>query len=59
MDREAVAMCGQCLQRGLDLIRKAVNMYQKFNKRVMICGDCYRPILRLDTHLEIRETWPG
>lgn len=54
MDKEAVAMCEPCLTRGLDVVRKAVHMYQQFNKRVMICGDCYRPILRLETHLEIR-----
>jgi formate-dependent nitrite reductase cytochrome c552 subunit len=54
MDRQPVIMCNQCLQRGLDLVRKAINMYQRFNKRVMICGDCHRPILNLSTHVEIR-----
>lgn len=55
MDKEAVHMCGDCLQRGLDLIRKTVKMYQRLNKRILICGDCHRPVLTLETHLEIRE----
>ena len=54
MDKDAVLMCKQCLERGLDVVRKAVHMYQRFNKKVMICGDCYRPILHLETHVEIR-----
>lgn len=54
MDKDAVAMCEQCLTRGLDVVRKAVHMYQRFNHKIMICGDCYRPILHLETHLEIR-----
>ena len=55
MDKTAVQMCTPCLQRGLDVIRKMVRMHQKYAKRVCICGDCYRPLLTLETHLEIRE----
>jgi hypothetical protein len=54
MDREPVLMCDDCLKRGLDLVTKLVRMYQRYNKKVMICGDCYRPILTLETHLEIK-----
>ncbi len=53
-DKEPVALCEPCLARGLDVIRKYVQMYQRLNKRIMVCGDCYRPILTLETHLEIR-----
>lgn len=53
-DKEAVVLCDQCLKRGLDVISKFVHMYQRANHRVMICGDCYRPILTLETHLELR-----
>lgn len=53
MDSEPVALCDPCLARGLDVVRKMVSMYQRFNKKVMICGDCYRPILTLETHLDI------
>jgi hypothetical protein len=55
MDKQPVHMCKPCLERGLDLIRKTVHMYHKHAKRVMICGDCYRPLLTLETHLEVRE----
>lgn len=54
-DKHAVHMCTPCLQRGLDVIRKLVRMHQKHAKRVCICADCYRPLLTLETHLEIRE----
>lgn len=54
MDKAAVNMCEQCLERGLDVVRKAVRMYRQYNKAVTICGDCHRPILHLDTHLEVK-----
>lgn len=54
MDKEPVLMCKTCLTRGLEVIRNTVRMYQKLNHRVLICGDCHRPILHLETHLEIR-----
>jgi hypothetical protein len=55
MDKEPTMMCNACLLRGLDLIRKAVDTYQRQHRRVMVCGDCHRPILNLETHLEIRK----
>lgn len=55
MDRIPVAMCNHCLERGLNLVSKVVHLYQKHNRRVMICGDCHRPILTLDTHLEVTQ----
>lgn len=54
MDKHPVLMCDECLDRGIELIKEVVHYYQRFNKRVMICGDCQRPILRLDTHLEVK-----
>lgn len=53
-DKEPVLLCDRCLDRGLEVVRNYIRMYQRFNKRICICGDCYRPILTLDTHLEVR-----
>lgn len=53
-DGESQPMCDPCLTRGLDVISKWVHLYQKHNHRVAICGDCHRPILTLETHLEIK-----
>ncbi|AHY84141.1 hydrolase [Mycobacterium phage MosMoris] len=53
-DKHPVLMCDDCLSRGLEVIAMFVRMWQKVNKRVCVCGDCYRPILTLDTHLEVR-----
>lgn len=55
MDKEAVYMCAACLQRGVARIRAFIKMYQHFNKKICICGDCYRPILTLETHIELLE----
>ena len=55
MDKDAVLLCQQCLTRGLEVVRNFVRMHQRTAKRVIICGDCYRPILHLETHVEIRE----
>ena len=52
-DKVPVMMCGPCFDRGIDLITKVVHLYQRVNKRVMICGDCHRPVLRIDTHLDV------
>lgn len=54
MDKHPVVMCEDCFNRGIEVIKNFVRMYQKLNKKVMVCGDCYRPILRLDTHLEVK-----
>lgn len=54
MDKNPTAMCNECLDRGLEVISNMVKMYQKHNRRVLICGDCHRPVLTLDTHLEIK-----
>ena len=53
-DPHPVLMCDSCLNRGLEVISTYVRMWQRFNKRVFICGDCYRPVLNLDTHLDVR-----
>lgn len=53
-DKHPVLMCEPCLERGLEVISMFIHMYQRFNKRICVCGDCYRPILHLDTHLEVR-----
>lgn len=54
-DKAPTHMCGQCLQRGLDVVRKYVQLYQRLNRKIMVCGDCYRPVLTLETHVEILE----
>lgn len=55
MDKEPVYMCDECLNRGLEVIRLAVEFYQRFNKRIMVCEDCHRPIITLDTHVTLTE----
>jgi len=54
MDKAPALLCDQCLKRGLEVISNYVHMYQRTNKKVLICGDCHRPILNLDTHLDVR-----
>lgn len=54
MDKQPVVMCDECLDRGIEIITNYVHLYQRFNKKVMICGDCHRPLLRIDTHLDVR-----
>ena len=53
-DAHPVLMCDGCLDRGLEVIALYIRMWQKLNKRVFVCGDCYRPVLTLDTHLDVR-----
>lgn len=57
-DKQPVLMCETCLDRGLEVISMFVHMWMRANKRVFICGDCYRPVLNLDTHLEVRRLHP-
>jgi hypothetical protein len=54
MDKQPVLMCDECLTRGIEVVKLAIHYYQALTKKVMICGDCHRPFLRLDTHLEVR-----
>lgn len=54
MDTHPVCMCDEHLERGLEVVANYVRMYQKVNKRILICGDCHRPVLALDTHLEVK-----
>lgn len=53
-DARPVLMCDGCLHRGLEVISTYVRMWQRANKRVFVCGDCYRPVLTLETHLDVR-----
>lgn len=57
-DAHPVLMCNECLKRGLEVLTMFVHMWQKANKRVFICGDCYRPVFNLDTHLDVRKLSP-
>jgi hypothetical protein len=54
-DKEPVVLCQDCLDVGIHRIEMAIKMFMRFNKRVMICGDCHRPIINLDTHLDVRK----
>ena len=54
MDKQPVVLCQEHLDAGIHAIVTYVKLWRRLNKRVMICGDCHRPILSLDTHLEIR-----
>lgn len=53
-DKHPVLMCDGCLDRGLEVIAMYVRMWQRLNKRVFICGDCYRPMLYMETHIDVR-----
>lgn len=55
MDIEPALLCQDHLAVCIHRVELVVHMYQKLNKRVMICGNCYRPILTLDTHIDIKE----
>jgi hypothetical protein len=57
-DKTPVIMCENCLNEGIELIKEFVRLYQRTERRVAICGDCNRPILSLDTHLEVKKL-PG
>ena len=54
MDKAPVTLCEEHYQRGLHAIIAYVHMYQRVNKRVLICSDCYRPVLSLETHMEVK-----
>lgn len=54
MDKQPVLLCDECYTRGVQVIIMYLRMYQRTNKRVLICGDCHRPVLTLDTHLEVK-----
>jgi hypothetical protein len=58
-DSAPVLLCDKCLERALEVIRLYVRTWQRCNKQVMICGRCYRPVLTLDTHLEVKRLNPG
>ena len=58
MDKVPVALCDECLDVGLKRISMFVKLYQQFHKKIAICEDCSRPILRLDTHLDVRRLVP-
>jgi hypothetical protein len=53
MDKQPVLMCEGCLERGIHLVELTIHMYMRLNKRPLVCGDCYRPILNLDTHVSV------
>lgn len=57
-DGAPVLLCERHLRRNLEVIRNYVRLWQKVNKRVMICEHCYRPMFSLETHLEIRRLQP-
>ena len=54
MDKQPVILCQMHLERGLSQINSYIKLWRQLNKKVMICGDCHRPILTLETHLEIK-----
>jgi hypothetical protein len=54
-----VLLCDKCLERGVEVIRLYVRTWQRGNKQVMLCGGCYRPVLTLDTHLEVKRLNPS
>jgi hypothetical protein len=53
-DPHPVLLCDEHYHRGVQVIVTYLRIWQRANKKVMICGDCYRPILSLDTHLEAK-----
>ena len=53
-DKTPVLMCDECLELGIERIKTVIHYYQRLNHKIMICGDCHRPFLRLDTHLDVR-----
>lgn len=54
MDKQPVLMCDECLDRGIEVIKTYVHLWMRLNKRVLVCGDCDRPVLNLETHLTIK-----
>lgn len=57
-DKHPVVLCDECLDSGLKLISQFVHDWQLEHRRIFICGNCYRPVLRLDTHLDVRRLNP-
>ena len=53
-DEKPSMMCDECLDRGLQVIANYVRLWQKTNKRILVCEKCYRPVFNLDTHLDVR-----
>lgn len=58
MDRTEVMLCEPCLEAAMQLIRTVVKLFQRRHRRIMVCGDCYRPILSLETHMSIQRIAP-
>jgi hypothetical protein len=58
-DSAPVLLCDKCLERGVEAIQVYVRTWQRDNKQVMICNGCYRPVLSLDTHLEVKRLNPS
>lgn len=54
MDKQPTVLCQEHFDRGLEVISSYLKLWRTLNKRVPICGDCNRPIISLDTHLEAR-----
>lgn len=55
MDKEPALLCAEHLKLSVKRVEMTIRAYQQLNKRVLICGDCYRPILTLDTHIDIKD----
>lgn len=55
MDKQPVVLCQEHFDHGVKAIGNLLKLWRKINKRVMICGDCNRPILTLETHLDVRQ----
>lgn len=53
-DAQPTLLCEGCLERGLEVIANYVKLWMRCNKRVMICEECHRPMINLETHLDIR-----
>jgi hypothetical protein len=54
MDKQPALLCDECFKRGIEVIETYIKMHMRLNKRVIICGDCHRPLLSLDTHLNVK-----
>ena len=52
-DKAPALLCDDCYTTALTRLVTYLRLYQRVNKRVMICGDCHRPVLTLSTHLEV------
>jgi hypothetical protein len=54
-DAQPVLMCTACLDRGIEVIGTYIHLWMRLNKRIPLCGACNRPIIRLDTHCDVRK----